>query len=131
MHSLIIFNILEKSTSEPQSKRRILAGFWVCFKSCIWKTSTAKSNHTFFILEKKDLDLTFLAKNILALLKRITDTLKRISLPKTITDIFQCCKNSFSVTSATLLQAKIWKTQPKNARSSFSLFYSLFTEESF
>ena len=50
-------------TREPQSKRRILEVVCVCFKRCIWKTSIAKSNHLFFILEKKNLGLTFWAKN--------------------------------------------------------------------
>ena len=53
IHLFTIFNISEKSTRELQSKRRTLKGFCVCFKSCIWKTSKVKSNHLFFILDKK------------------------------------------------------------------------------
>ena len=55
------------------------------------KTSKVKSNHLFFILEKKNLGLTFWAKNVLTLLKRITGTFKCLALPRKITDFFQYC----------------------------------------
>ena len=70
IHSLIIFNISEKSIRTPHTKRRILEGFCVCFISCIWKTSVVKSNHLFFIFEKKGLTLDILGK-------RGPDTLKK------------------------------------------------------
>ena len=92
IYSLIIFNISENSTRELQFKRRIMEGFRVCFKNCIWKTSKVKSNRLFFILEKNNLGWNFWAKNVLTLLKRITDTFTCLALPRKITNFIQCCK---------------------------------------
>ena len=51
-------------------------------KTLTYYFEQSKSNHFFFILEKKDLGLTFCVKNALTLLKRLTITFKCLALPK-------------------------------------------------
>ena len=117
-----MFNISEKSTRELQSKRRILEGFCVCFKSCIWKTSKVKSNHLFSIYEKKNLGLTFWAKNFMTLLKRITDTFKYLALPKQTTNFFSVLQAEAILLKVPFCKQKLGKLQPRKARTSSGLF---------
>ena len=89
------FQYFRKICQRTQSKRRIFEGFCVCFKSCIWKT-LVESDHVFLMLKKKDLGLTFFAKNVQTLLKRIDNTFKSLALQEEwLTDIFQYWSKSF------------------------------------
>ena len=114
----IIFNISEKSTRELQFKRRILEGFCVCVKSCIWKTCKVKSNHLFFILEKENL-----GKKCPALLKRITDTFKCLALTKKLlTDFVSVLQAEVILLKVLSCKQKVGKLQTKKARTPSSLF---------